>query len=179
MIELLFDRTNPSSLIKPWNALENLLKKKNNKNSTLDGHISNTRTNLESRVRFYMATGSASYNLRLHCQRLAVLKGLIMSQKKFWICSFFVFLLEKSWNFQQIAIFYIWPKAMQCNASVLNNWIFFKKAKKQKTKNATLNGHISKARTKLQSKLRFPEKSFNFLQNSVIIAGLKGLKDWG
>ena len=33
----------------------------------------------------------------------------------------------------------------------------------KKTKKTTLNGHISKTRTNLESKLRFPESSFNFL----------------
>ena len=42
----------------------------------------------------------------------------------------------------------------------------------KKRKHATLNGHISKTRTNLGSRLRFPESSFNFLQNSVIFCAL-------
>ena len=38
---------------------------------------------------------------------------------------------------------------------------------KEKTKNATLNGCISKARANSESKLTFSESSLNFLQNSL------------
>ena len=42
----------------------------------------------------------------------------------------------------------------------------------KKTKNATLNGCISKARTNSESELTFAESSFNFVQNRVVFCTL-------
>ena len=50
--------------------------------------------------------------------------------------------------------------------------------KKQKTKNHTVNGHISKTRPNLESKLRFSGDSFNFFQNSVIFCALYPIGTW-
>ena len=48
------------------------------------------------------------------------------------------------------------------HGNTLENWHL------KKSKNATLNGCISKARANSESKLTFSDSSFNFLQNSVI-----------
>ena len=85
-----------------------MLLKKTTKKVTLNDHISKTRAKWDSRLtlsessfnflqnsiifcalypRWYSARGSTLYNPRLHCQRLALLKGLMMNNKKFWICS--------------------------------------------------------------------------------------------
>ena len=44
--------------------------------------------------------------------------------------------------------------------------------KKKQTKNPTLNGYISKTRANSESKLKFSESSFKFLQNSVLFCTL-------
>ena len=49
---------------------------------------------------------------------------------------------------------------------------FEKLALKKTTKNATLNGCISKARANSESKLTFSESSLNFLQNRVVFCTL-------
>ena len=103
------------------------------KNTNLNGHVWKTRADLESRLTFseillnflqrsiicctlysrrYTAGVSPSYNPRLCCQQLAGLKGLMNSQKKFSISSFFSIFLEMSWTSQQISIFQRWPKAI-------------------------------------------------------------------
>ena len=47
---------------------------------------------------------------------------------------------------------------------------------KKKRKNTTLKGHISKTRTNLESRLRFSESLFNFLENSIVF--LRALPSW-
>ena len=53
------------------------------------------------------------------------------------------------------------------SSRILKNWHL-----KKKTKNATLNGCIPKARANSKSKLTFAENSFNFLQKSVAFSSL-------
>ena len=49
---------------------------------------------------------------------------------------------------------------------------YFEKLAFKKNKNATLNGCISKAKAKSESKLTFSENCFNFLQNKVVFCKL-------
>ena len=60
----------------------------------------------------YTADGCGSYNSHLHCQ-VAGMKELMMSGKKIECALFCVFLLGISWNFENIAIFYLWVKAIK------------------------------------------------------------------
>ena len=88
---------------------EKLRFKTKTKIPTLNSYISKARANSESKLKFsecsfsflqnnivfctlyphgYMAGGSALYNPWCCCQQLAVLKEVMMSEEKFWICCF-------------------------------------------------------------------------------------------
>ena len=76
-------------------------------------------------------------------------------------------------KFQKTAVCCLWTKAML----LLNPFIagiLWKISKK--TRNAILNGSISKARTNSESKLTFSGSSFSFLWNRVVF--LHGLLTW-
>ena len=60
----------------------------------------------------------------------------------------------------------------ECTVNPFSLGILWKIDIKEKTKNPTLKGYISKTRTNSESKLKFSESSFNLLQNSVIFCTL-------
>ena len=66
-------------------------------------------------------------------------------------------------NFRKTAFFHFWTKAMLW-LNPFSPGIHWKIDIKQKTKNATSNGCISKARANSELKLRFSERPFNLLQ---------------
>ena len=105
-----------------------------------------------------------------------------MSQKKIRICFNFQLISKRNtlkranWIFfwlnidsKHIAIFHLWEKAtsllkafspaMFCKINII-------------IKKKTLYGYISKTKTNLESKLRFSESSFSFLQNGVFFCAL-------
>ena len=83
---------------------------------------------------------------------------------------FFVYLLRNlAETFEKLQFLTFGPK--QCFYLTHSATEYFEKlAFTKKKKNATLNGCISKARASSESKLKFLEISFNFLQNSVVFA---------
>ena len=158
------------------------------KHPTLNASISKSKTNSERKLTFseslfnflqnsvvfctfyprgYPAGGSARYNPWCRCQRLAVLKELMMRQEKFWISFFCLFLLDMSSNFRKTAIFHFWAKVMLL-LNPFSTGILWKIDIIKKAKHPILNASISKSKTKSEWKLKFSESLFNFLQNSVV-----------
>ena len=60
----------------------------------------------------------------------------------------------------------------ECTVNPFSLGILWKIDIKEKTKNPTLKGYISKTRTNSESKLKISESLFNFLQNSVVFCTL-------
>ena len=97
--------------------------------------------------RGYTAGGSAPYNFWCRCQKLASLKELMMSQKKFWTC----FFSSISFGDEQ-------QLSKNCNFSLLGKQCFyltrsapeyFEKLALKKGKHPTSNTSFSKTRTNL------------------------------
>ena len=117
-----------------------------------------------------MTGGSTPYNPRCYCQpvSLPVTRGvqrLIMSYEKFWIWSFLSisFANEQtlsqncSLTFRQKQCFYLAHSVPE----------YFEKLpikNANQTKNPTLSGYILNTGVNSESKLKFSESSFNFLQ---------------
>ena len=66
-------------------------------------------------------------------------------------------------NFKKTAIFHFWAKLMLL-LNPFSAWILWK----INIKKPTLNGYILKTRVNSESKLKFSESAFNFLQKSVV-----------
>ena len=80
---------------------------------------------------------------------------------------FFVYFIWKlGKTFEKLHFFTFGPK--QCFYLTHSVREYFEILAFKKTKNATLNGFISKVRTTSESKLTFPESSFNFLESRVV-----------
>lgn len=138
----------------------------------LNSHISQTRKNAESKLKFSESSFNFLENNVIVCTRNilgllrygAPLQG-VPSSVEFAVI--YLFLLKISWNFQYTAIFHLWGKQyLYLVCSVLNtlkNWHLKKKQEK-----LSLNGHISKPRLNSESKLKFCESSFSYFKKSVI-----------
>ena len=71
-------------------------------------------------------------------------------------------------SFRKTAIFHFWTKAMLLLKPFMPRILLHLK----QTKKATLNGCISKDRVNSESKLKFSESSFNFLEYRVVFCTL-------
>lgn len=117
------------------------------------GHVSNNKTNSESKLRFSKNSFKFIkiqlmwvHNRRIHLiQPSAPLPATRRAQRvndEPWSCSFCLFLLEVNSNYNETAIFYFWIKAIPVvNPSSLG--ILSKIDIKKLPKKPTLNSHIS------------------------------------
>ena len=99
---------------------------------------------------------------------LFILKYPKNEPKKFWICFLSSpLILEISWNFQQTAIFHLWPKSSfftepikPCN--IFTNWLW-------KTKKSFLNSPISTTRKIFELRKEIGESTFILIWKSNIL----------
>lgn len=156
----------------------------------LNSHISQTRKNAESKLKFSESSFNFLENnvilrtrntlgLLRYRDPLQVVpssatfgttasgswgwKSLWWAKKNFEFAVIYLFLLKISWNFQCTAFFHLWGK--QCFYlvySVLNTLKHWHLKKKQKK--LFLNGHISKPRLNSELKLKLCESSFNYFK---------------
>ena len=75
-------------------------------------------------------------------------------------------------KFQKIAISHLWAKLISLLNLFSPAMLWKTDIKKKTTKKATLNDHIWKNKTNLESRQRFSESSFNLLQNNIIFCTL-------
>ena len=106
----------------------------------------------------YTAEGSVTYNHRYLWERLAGLKGLMMSQKILQFAFFCLFLLKMCRNLQQTVTFHLWAKALP----LLNPFSPGILCEIDIKRNNNINN----------KKKRFSESSFNLIYNCIIFCGL-------
>ena len=161
--------------------------KKQTISSTLNGHISKTRVNSESKLKFSKSLFRFLQNSLVFCQlyprgctagalplqppvslpaacRIQRVKDELGKDLNYL---FFVHFFRNEWKLSKNCNFYFWTKAMLLR-NPFTTRILWKITNKKQTRNSTLNIYISKTRANSESKLKLPGSSFKFLQNSLV-----------